>query len=53
MIKFTGHSSVASLVSYLDDGALDPAIIQGLTDGQVLFGAGDEEKFPHLPSTPF
>ena len=49
MIKFTGHNSLESLISYLDDGALDPAIIEGLQEGQVLFGGGGDDSF--LPST--
>ena len=40
MIKFTGHSSVESLISYLDDGILDPNVIRGVAQGAVLFGAG-------------
>ena len=49
MIKFTGHNSLESLISYLDDGALDPAIIEGFQEGQVLFGGGGDDSF--LPST--
>ena len=52
MLKFTGHNTVASLISYLDDGQLDPAIQVGLIQGQVLFGAGtDLGGCPHPPTT--
>ena len=50
IIRFTGHSSVEALVAYLDDGALDPDIIRGLRDGQVLFGGG---SVAHVDSMPF
>ena len=34
MIKFTGHSSVESLISYLDGGVLDPNVIRGVAQGR-------------------
>ena len=51
IIKFSGHSSVESLVTYLDDGALDPAIIAGLTGGNVLFGGALSPGGPYPPTT--
>ena len=51
IIKFSGHSSVESLVTYLDDGALDPAIIAGLTEGNVLFGGALSPGGPYPPTT--
>jgi hypothetical protein len=50
MIKFTGHSSVESLISYLDDGVLDPNVIRGVAQGAVLFGAGSVYTADFAPS---
>ena len=51
MIVYTGHANTEALISYLDDGALDPAIRNAIVQGQVLFGSGDEPTYPHVPST--
>ena len=50
MIKFTGHSSVESLISYLDDGVLDPNVIRGVAQGAVLFGGSSVYTADFAPS---
>jgi hypothetical protein len=50
MIKFTGHASVDSLISYLDDGVLDPNVIRGVAQGAVLFGGGSVYTADFAPS---
>ena len=51
IIKFSGHSSVEALISYLDDGVLDPEVIRGLRQGQILFTGAGGDKADFLPST--
>ena len=50
MLLFTGHSSREGLLSYLDDGSLDPDIMRALTAGEVLFGGG--EAHHHTTTSP-
>ena len=51
MIKFSGHATVESLISYLEDGLLDPSVIRGIRQGAVLFGSGAADPSDFAPST--
>ena len=51
MIKFTGHATVESLISYLEDGVLDPTVVRGIREGQILFGGASGDPADFVPST--